>query len=443
MEATVIPLRRQRALSNPAALQFLRDAGSCTPDDTVSVASYSELAAMLGWERARTWKAVSRWVKAGRAAIETGPENELISIRVLPDRRDMERGKGSGVTKVKARGQRKRANVVKGVDRPVDNSVVTAAGSGASIVQNSNLGSNTYASTEIADTSTSTVTKRAAETVPDTSTLALTGSTPDTSVPTTPAAAPSMPLPQPENRAVVHGGERVVWRYADGDGGGGGNVIHSRHAPFGIVAAYLTAFALALIAAWFSVRGMVVLFPGDPISARALGIGLETGKIVSVGLLAAAGGRLGWGLRLALVMLALGCEVLNASGVFGQLVIAHLQKGAVAEATFERSDAEASGRIEVAQAKVADLDRRIQTIDNMVDGAAQRGRSRQAADVMRQQQRQRAELVGERDQARRELASLKTSRSSGSAQRKVDAAETAPVVWAARTIGIESDPEVS
>jgi hypothetical protein len=209
-----------------------------------------------------------------------------------------------------------------------------------------------------------------------------------------------------------------------------------------VVAAYLTALALALIAAWFSVRGMVVLFPGDPMSARVLGVGLEVGKIVSVGLMAAFWRRLGWGLRIVLFVLFCGCEFLNASGVFGQLVIAHLHKNAVAEATFERSDAEANSRIEVAQGSLNDLDRRIAQIDGAVEGAASRGRSKAAMDAMRSQRQQRGELATERDKAQRELASLKVSKSSGSAQRKVDEAETAPVVWAARTIGIESDPEV-
>jgi hypothetical protein len=207
------------------------------------------------------------------------------------------------------------------------------------------------------------------------------------------------------------------------------------------VAAYLTALVLAVIAAWFSVRGMVVLYPGDPTSALVLGIGLETAKIVTVGLVAAVGRRLAWGFRIVLVLLAFGCEILNASGVFGQLVIAHLHKGAVAEASFERTDAEASGKIEVAQGRVADLDRRIATIDGVVDGAAQRGKSRDAERARRDREPERNRLVRERDQARQELASLRTSRSSGSAQRKVDEAESAPVVWAARMIGIDRDAE--
>jgi hypothetical protein len=187
---------------------------------------------------------------------------------------------------------------------------------------------------------------------------------------------------------------------------------------------------------------MIVLFPGDPESAAALGIGLETGKIVTAAFLAAFWGRLAWAFRLCLILLVCGCEILNASGVFGQLVIAHLHKGAVAEATFERTDAAAAALIEVAQGRVTDLDQRIATLDGAVDGAARRGNARTAMAALEAQRKQRADLARERDQARRELADLRASRASGSAQRKVDEAEAAPVVWAARTVGIDRDPEV-
>jgi hypothetical protein len=256
----------------------------------------------------------------------------------------------------------------------------------------------------------------------------------------------SSPLSGHANRGVVHRAEDLNWHAVGGGRGGGreedGAALGGGHAPFALVAAYLTALFLAVIAAWFSVHGMVVLFPGDPTSALALGIGLETAKIVTVGFVAALWERLAWFFRIALLVLACVCEVLNASGVFGQLVIAHLQKGAAAEATFERSDADVSGKIDVALGRVADLDRQIAMIDGLLDAATQKRSPNQAAKVKQEQEPGRAKLVNDRDKVRRELAALKTSRSSGSAQHKVDEAETAPVVWAARMVGIERDPEV-
>jgi hypothetical protein len=41
------------------------------------------------------------------------------------------------------------------------------------------------------------------------------------------------------------------------------------------VAAYIAATALAGAAAWFSIRGMVVLFPGSPLSAIGVAVAME------------------------------------------------------------------------------------------------------------------------------------------------------------------------
>src|SRR5262249_37351135 len=155
--------------------------------------------------------------------------------------------------------------------------------------------------------------------------------------------------------------------------------------------------------------------------------------------LAAFWGTLAKWLRWLLLVLVIGCELLNASGVFGQLVIAHLHKGAVAEANFERTDAQASGQIDIAQTRRADLNQRIATIDGLVAGAARNSGPKQAARVKQQQEPKRAQYVMERDQVQQKLASARSSKANSSAQHKVDEAEAAPVVWAARSLGFLGD----
>ena len=392
--SNVLPFAGRRSLTARAALAYLAKLAESHPEKIVEVDSIAHLGVLLQWARPRTSKQLKTWQASGQITVDRTSTGKVI-IRILPSRDDLERADTpSQSTRARRPAGTRAKRAVKRV-----NSANAADGSNTDATQPNSMGTQTMLET----------------------------------------ASKSAPANVPPNRGVVHHAEDVIWHPA---GGGTGMEGDRQHAPFAVVAAYLTALALALIAAWFSVRGMVVLFPGDPTSALILGIGLETAKIVVVGFVAAFWARLAWLFRLVLLLLALGCEILNMSGVFGQLVLAHLQKGAIAEANFERTDAEASGKIEVAQGKVADLDRRIATIDGMVDGAAAKGKSKQAANVMRDQQHQRAQLVSERDQARRELASLKASRSSGSAQHKVDEAESAPVVWAARMVGIDRDPEV-
>jgi hypothetical protein len=52
------------------------------------------------------------------------------------------------------------------------------------------------------------------------------------------------------------------------------------------VAAYTAAIALAGAAAWFSVRGMAVLFPGAPLSVVGMAVAMEAAKLVTAGWLA-------------------------------------------------------------------------------------------------------------------------------------------------------------
>jgi hypothetical protein len=47
------------------------------------------------------------------------------------------------------------------------------------------------------------------------------------------------------------------------------------------LAAYAATVALAGAAAWFSVRGMTVLFPGAPLSVTVMAVAMEGSKLVT------------------------------------------------------------------------------------------------------------------------------------------------------------------
>src|SRR5258706_886803 len=56
-----------------------------------------------------------------------------------------------------------------------------------------------------------------------------------------------------------------------------------RHGVAVDLAAYTAAVALAGAAAWFSIRGMVVLFPGSTNSVIAMAIAMEAAKLITAG----------------------------------------------------------------------------------------------------------------------------------------------------------------
>jgi hypothetical protein len=81
------------------------------------------------------------------------------------------------------------------------------------------------------------------------------------------------------------------------------------------VTAYLAAGGLAAVAAWFSIRGMVVLFPGAPPSVVAMAVAMQASRLVTAGSLGRRWRMTAWRRRLIIVALVCGLAVINATGV--------------------------------------------------------------------------------------------------------------------------------
>src|SRR6266851_4768887 len=122
------------------------------------------------------------------------------------------------------------------------------------------------------------------------------------------------------------------------------------------VAAYGAAIALAGAAAFFSVKGMVTLFAG--------------------------------------------LAVINATGVYAQLVAAHVGERGAAVAGLETQNATLAARIDVQAHAVADIDARVAQIDATISEATRRGKTNTALSAMEateerpRQPRRRAQTRG-------------------------------------------------
>jgi hypothetical protein len=79
--------------------------------------------------------------------------------------------------------------------------------------------------------------------------------------------------------------------------------------------------------------------------------------------------------RLTLAALVADLAAINATGVYAQLVAAHVGERGSATSAIEMQDAALAVRVEVAAHAVADLDRRLGQIDLTIEEAAKRGRT--------------------------------------------------------------------
>src|SRR6266446_1792811 len=207
------------------------------------------------------------------------------------------------------------------------------------------------------------------------------------------------------------------------------------------VTAYFAAIALAGAAAWFSIRGMVVLFPGSPISVIGMAIAMEAAKLVTAGWLARRWRATSWIWRLLLAALVAGLAVINAAGVYAQLVAAHVGDRGAATSHLEAQTADLEAKISVQAHQVADLDRRLAQIDAAVEKATEKGRTTAAMKLADDQRRARAGLAEERKHEAGTLATLQAERATVAAKGRQIETEAAPIRYVAELLGADTDSE--
>jgi len=186
------------------------------------------------------------------------------------------------------------------------------------------------------------------------------------------------------------------------------------------VAAYTAAIVLAGAAAWFSIRVMTVLFPGAPMAVIVMACAMEGAKLVTAGWLVRRWGVTAWIWRLTLVALVAGLTIINATGVYAQLVAAHVGDRCAAASAMKAQDAALAARIEVAAHTVADLDRRLNQVDMAIEEAAKRGRTTTALTALEAQRKTREALAGQRQHEGVTLADLKAERAALGGQGSAD-----------------------
>ena len=205
--------------------------------------------------------------------------------------------------------------------------------------------------------------------------------------------------------------------------------------------ALVAALALATVAAYFSVAGMAEIFPGDPVAVMVLAATMEAGKLVIAGWLAAHWRRTNWTMRFVMVALVAGLALINAAGVFGKLVEAHVSVAASSRAGVTERIEALEARVRAQSASVADLDSRIAQIDRAVDESTRLGRVTRAINIATQQRLTRDGLDTQRQAATATLVGLQAQRAALAGERSRIEASAGPIQYLAMMVG--AAPEVA
>jgi hypothetical protein len=218
--------------------------------------------------------------------------------------------------------------------------------------------------------------------------------------------------------------------------------LRARTTSFVNVLAYVVAVALAGIAAYFSIRGMIVLFPGAPVAIVVMGVAMEAAKLVTVAFLAHQWRLLGGLSRIVLVTLVTGLAAINAAGVYSQLVAAHFGDRISATSAVETEASTLTAKIEVQTQTVADLDRRVGQIDAAIGEMVKRGRTTSALEAIGAQRKLRETLVSQRRHEAEVLAALKSEAGAVAAKSRQIEVEAAPIMYVAQLMGATTEQAI-
>ena len=203
--------------------------------------------------------------------------------------------------------------------------------------------------------------------------------------------------------------------------------------------AYLTAIALASAAAYFSIGGLVELFPAQEAAVAVLGGILEIAKLVMVAWLTAHWRLVGWLLRLVMVLLVIGLVVVNGGGTFARLIESHfLLNDAAATEVSERASA-LDARIAEQQRRVAILEAQDREIADVVAKMTAVGQTKTALTAITGQQARREAIGKSRQQAADMLVDQRRERSHIEAEGKRVFAQTGSARFLAAQLGTDAE----
>jgi hypothetical protein len=200
--------------------------------------------------------------------------------------------------------------------------------------------------------------------------------------------------------------------------------------------AYLAAVSLAVVTASFSVGGMTEMFPGYADGVMVLAATMEATKLVAVGWLTRNWLSTGLVLRAVLIVPIASFAAINAAGLYGRLVEAHVVVSVAATSSIEERLGAVDARIDAQIETVARIDRQIGEFDAAIGKMTENGRPRTALDAIASQRKPREGLNADRHREEAILVGLRSDRSQLEGERQRAVAANGPAVYLAATLGV-------
>ena len=203
---------------------------------------------------------------------------------------------------------------------------------------------------------------------------------------------------------------------------------------FGILA---TALLLSVVAAYYSVAGLVAIFSAAAIPVIIMGGSLELGKIVATVWLHNNWKRAGWAFKAYLIPAVAFLMLLTSMGIFGYLSKAHSDQSLVSGDSMSKV-AIYDEKIKTARENI-DVNRKaLKQMDEAVDQVMGRSTSETGADksvaLRRAQQKERGRLLAEISAEQKTIITLNEERAPLAAEFRQIEAEVGPIKYIAALV---------
>lgn len=199
----------------------------------------------------------------------------------------------------------------------------------------------------------------------------------------------------------------------------------------------LTALVLSSIAAWYSILGLIAIFPGAPTPIIVMGGALEVAKVVTTVWLHRYWDKCGPLLKLYLVPAVISLAMLTSMGIFGFLSKAHIDQN-VSSGDVVAKVSIIDEKIKTQRENIEVAKKAIEQMNSQVDQRLSRSDSEQAAEravqIRRQQAPERVKLAKEITEAQKQIAALNEERAPIAGELRKVEAEVGPIKYIAALI---------
>ena len=201
-----------------------------------------------------------------------------------------------------------------------------------------------------------------------------------------------------------------------------------------ILLTLLSAFFISSVAAWFSIAGLVAIFPGATVAVTLMGAALELGKLVSASWIYRFWNKTNWLMKTYFIAAVCVLSFITSIGIFGYLTRAHVEGTQGLDANTEQITL-LDEQINNERQNIATSRQALQQMDAAINNlVANEKTTERAVTIRNSQRRERTTVTATIAESNKKIAELQKEKSTlNVGQRKLET-EVGPIKYVAELV---------